>query len=333
MNNTIRSKNTTNNDLNNNINNDDSKIYNNTNNNMTANGDAILPRVRQNKLDSILSYLPLGLGKNKPVVAVFRLDGVIGKAGAMKSGLAISSLNQLIEKMFQIKNLDAICLCINSPGGSPVQSELIANRIINLAKINEVPVYSFVEDVAASGGYWLACIGEKIYASQSSIIGSIGVISSSFGFHEAIEKLGIERRVYTQGSNKSVLDPFKPAKESDIKIIHKLQKEIHQHFINTVKERRAGKLTQDDDILFSGEFWSGQIALDYGLIDGIDDLYSFIHKSYGDNVKIEHIESKQPWFKKKLGLSKISANFAKDLSQNIIDSTKEYIISNKFDIK
>ena len=305
----------------------------NQNNNVITDTGAVISNRRLNKLDNLLSYLPLGLGGSKPVVAVFRLDGVIGKAGALKSGLTLSSLNKLIEKMFKIEHLDAICLSINSPGGAPVQAELITNRIVELAKAKEVPVYSFVEDVAASGGYWLACAGEKIYASQSSIIGSIGVISSGFGFHEAIEKLGIERRVYTEGSTKSVLDPFQPAKKSDIKIIHKIQKEIHQHFINTVKERRAGRLTQSDDILFNGEFWSGQIALDYGLIDGIENLYSFIQKRYGDNVKIEHVGNKQSWFKKKLGISQISQEFANDLSESVINSAEERLISSKFGIK
>lgn len=305
----------------------------NQNNNVITDTNPVMSSRRLSKLDNLLSYLPLGLGDFKPVVAVFRLDGVIGKAGALKSGLTLSSLNKLIEKMFKIEHLDAVCLSINSPGGAPVQAELITNRIVELAKIKEVPVYSFVEDVAASGGYWLACAGEKIYASQSSIIGSIGVISSGFGFHEAIAKLGIERRVYTEGNSKSVLDPFQPAKKSDIKIINKIQKEIHQHFINTVKEQRAGRLTQSDDILFNGEFWSGQIAVDYGLVDGIEDLYSFIQKRYGDNVKIEHIENKQSWFKKKLGMSQISQEFANDLSESVINSAEKRLMSSKFGIK
>lgn len=303
------------------------------NNNIIADAGLVTSGRRQGKLEYLLSFLPLGFSGSKPVVAVLRLDGIIGKAGGFKSGLTLNSLNKLIEKMFKIENLDAVCLSINSPGGTPVQAELIANRIVELAKTKEIPVFSFVEDVAASGGYWLACAAHKIYASQSSIIGSIGVISSGFGFHEAIEKLGIERRVYTEGNTKSVLDPFQPAKKSDIKIINKIQKEIHQHFINTVKKRRTGRLTQNDDILFNGEFWTGQIALDYGLIDGIENLYSFIQKRYGDNVKIEYIENKQPWFKKKLGMSKISQEFANDLSEGIISSVEQRVIYSKFGIK
>lgn len=287
----------------------------------------------QGRFEQLLSMLPFGVGGAKPVVAVFRLEGVIGKVNAMKSGLTLSALNKLIENMFKIDRLEAICLSINSPGGSPVQAELIASRIMRFAKEKEIPVYSFVEDVAASGGYWLACAGDKIYVSESSIIGSIGVISSGFGFHEAISKLGIERRVYTQGKAKSVLDPFQPAKDSDVKLIKKIQKEIHEHFINTVKTRRAGCLTQSDDILFSGEFWTGQRAVDYGLVDGINDLYSFIQDKFGDNVKVEHIEHKQTWIKKKLGINKMSDNFASKLAESIVDIAEERLIQSKFNLR
>jgi signal peptide peptidase SppA len=284
---------------------------------------------RSGKIEQLLSCVPF-IGQSKPVVAVMRLDGIIGKVSSIKSGLTLSSLNQRIEKIFKIERLDAICLCINSPGGSPVQSELIANRIISLAKEKDIQVFSFVEDVAASGGYWLACAGNKIFASRSSIIGSIGVISSGFGFQHAIEKIGVERRVYTEGKSKSVLDPFQPVKESDIKIITALQKNIHEHFINHVKERRAGRITQSDDIIFNGEFWNGQTALDFGLIDGIDNLYSFIERRYGDDVKLEYIEEKQSWLQKKFSLTKLSNQFASDLADNLVPKTEEKIACSKF---
>jgi signal peptide peptidase SppA len=250
----------------------------------------------------------------------------------MKSGLTISSLNKLIEKMFKIERLDAVCLCINSPGGSPVQSELISKRLSSLAKELDVTIYSFVEDIAASGGYWLACAGDKIFASKSSIIGSIGVISSGFGFQGAIEKLGIERRVITEGKNKSVLDPFQPVKASDVKLVKDLQKKIYDHFTETVKECRKGRLTQNDDIIFNGEFWTGQKALDYGLIDGIDDLYSFIHKRYGDEVKIEYIEPKQSWFKRKLGMSTIARDVAQEMTDVALDKIEARLLASKFDL-
>jgi signal peptide peptidase SppA len=201
----------------------------------------------------------------KPSISVLRLGGVIGKVGAGQKGLTIEGLNEHIEEAFKKSNLSAVCLVINSPGGSPVQSELIAARIMALSKEKDVPVYAFVEDVAASGGYWLACAADEIYASKSSIVGSIGVISAGFGFQDAIKKMGVERRVYTQGLNKSVLDPFLPEKKSDIDILLKLQKNTHNHFINHVKSRRKGRLTQTDEILFNGEFWSGNIAEDFGL--------------------------------------------------------------------
>ena len=285
---------------------------------------------RSSKIDQLISVLPFWFN-TKPVVAVMRLEGVIGKVGSMKSGLTISSLNKLIEKMFKIERLDAVCLCINSPGGSPVQSELISKRLTSLAKELGVPIYSFVEDVAASGGYWLACAGDKIFANKSSIIGSIGVISSGFGFHEAIGKLGIERRVIAEGKNKSVLDPFQPAKSSDVKLVKDLQKKIYEHFIETVKEHRKGRLTQTDEIIFNGEFWTGQKALDYGLIDGIDDLYSFIHKKYGNEVKVEYIENKQSWFKRKLGMSN-SKDTVQELTDTMLDRIEARFMAGKFDL-
>jgi len=286
------------------------------------------------KFDQLLSLLPM-FTPSKPVIAILRLCGVIGKTGSFKSGLTIESLNELIEKAFEIKKLLAVCLIINSPGGSPVQSELIAARIRSLAQEKKVKVYSFVEDVAASGGYWLACAGEQIYACSSSIIGSIGVVSSGFGFHEAINKLGIERRVYSQGKNKSVLDPFKPEQESDIEIVKNIQKQIHDHFIDYVKERRAGKLTQTDDILFNGEFWTAQSALDYGLIDGVDNIYNVIKKKFGKDVKIEYIANKQSWFKKKVGLinHETAQDFSQTLVDSLIDSVETKIMYDKFNMK
>lgn len=300
--------------------------------NMVSNARSAAENKKINRLEQLLSILPLGFGNNKPVVAVLRLEGIIGKAGFMKTGLTLCALNKLIEKMFQLDKLDSVCLSINSPGGSPVQSELICNRITSLSRKTGVPVYSFVEDVAASGGYWLACAGNKIFARPSSIIGSIGVISSGFGFQDAISKLGIERRVFTQGQNKSVMDPFLPIKESDVKIIKELQKNIHAHFIDSVKESRKGQLTQSDDIIFNGEFWTGQTALDYGLIDGIDDLYSYIEKHYGDDIKIEYMENKQSWLKKKLGMHGSSEFAIKESVDAVIDGIEARLIENKFNL-
>lgn len=271
------------------------------------------------------------LRKNKPKISVLRLDGVIGKVGGFRSkGLSIDSVNELIEKSFEDSKTKAVCIIINSPGGSPVQSELIASRIINLSKEKNIPVYGFIEDVAASGGYWLACAASEIYASKSSIVGSIGVISAGFGFPEMIKKIGVQRRVYTSGNNKSVLDPFSPEKEEDINLIKSVQHEIHEHFINYVKSRRGGKLTQNDEIIFNGKFWTGQVAEDYGLVDGIDNFYNFIKRKFGDDVKIEYISPKQSWFKKKFGIS--SKDFAKDVADEVKLSLNDISISSKYDL-
>ncbi len=291
--------------------------------------DFLITKAQNNKYEQFMSWLFKPFYTPKPSVAVLRLNGVIGKIG-MKPGLNLESLNELIEKVFEIKNLKALCLSINSPGGSPVQSELIAKRIRSLALEHKVPIYSFVEDVAASGGYWLACIGDEIYASKSSIIGSIGVIASGFGFQKAIERLGIERRIYSQGKNKSILDPFVPVQKTDVIIVRNIQKQIHQHFISYIKERRGGKLTQDDNILFNGEFWAGESALDFGLIDGIGDMYSVIKSKFGD-IKIQNITAKQSWFQKKLAIS--SENFASDISTQLINSVEQKLMNDKYDLR
>ena len=282
------------------------------------------------KFDQILSFLPFFSKAKKPVIAVLRLKGAIGKGAGFRSGLNLDNLNEIIEKAFKTPKLTAVCLSINSPGGSPVQSELIAKRIRSLADENNIPVYSFIEDVGASGGYWLACAGDKIYASKSSIIGSIGVISSSFGFHDAIEKLGIERRIYTQGKNKSVLDPFLPTKPTDVKLIKQLQKQIHDHFIDYVKSRRKGKLTQDDDFLFNGEFWAGESAHDFGLIDGINDMYSYLKEQFGTDIKIEYMAAKQPWLKRKLGM--VNFNLAEDFTESLMQKIENKLLGNKFNL-
>jgi signal peptide peptidase SppA len=274
----------------------------------------------QNKVgqffDNISSWLPFA---NKKNIAVLRLSGVIGTVGPGRSGLSIESINKHLEKAFSLPRLEAVCLNINSPGGSPVQSELIATRIIELSEKNNVPVYAFVEDMAASGGYFLASAAHKIYVSKSSIIGSIGVISRSFGLQELIKKIGIERRVYTQGKNKSILDPFVPEKEQDIKIINNLQNNIYNHFVDFVKTRRAGRLTQTDDILFNGDIWTGETAFAYGLVDGINNIYSFIKDNYDDTVNIKYITEKESWIRRKFGLSTQSTDIVDSLFDKLIE--------------
>ena len=235
-----------------------------------------------------------------PVVPVLRLSGAIGMASPLRPGLSIASLAEPLQKAFEMSKTPAVALIINSPGGSAVQSSLILKRIRALADENEKKVHVFLEDVAASGGYYLAIGGDEIYAEPSSIVGSIGVISSGFGFVEAIDKLGIERRVYTAGRSKAILDPFLPQKPEDIERLASLQRDAHDVFIGAVKERRAGKLKGPDDELFSGAFWSGKQALEYGLIDGISDIRTRMRELYGDDVKLKVVPIERPGLLSKL---------------------------------
>lgn len=258
----------------------------------------------------------------KSTIAVIKLQGVIGKVGLSK-GLTIEGIKH-VEKIKKFKKLDAIILLINSPGGSPVQSEMIAKKITSLALKKDgskIPIYSFCEDVAASGGYWLACIGDEIYSSSSSIIGSIGVISQGFGFVDAIKKLGIERRVYTQGENKSVLDPFSKTKKEDIEIIKEIQGDIHQEFINYVKNKRGKKLNNNQDV-FTGKFWSGNKALELGLIDGIGYYEEIIKEKFGEKVEFKELSAKQGFIQKKLSamVANIANNFILDVAEAKMNS-------------
>ncbi len=232
--------------------------------------------------------------KRTPTVPVLRFTGPIGMATPLRPGISISAYAGAIEKAFQFSKLPSVAVIINSPGGSPVQSNLIFKRIRQLAEENNKRVYVFCEDVAASGGYFLAIAGDEIYADPSSIVGSIGVISASFGFVDAIEKLGIERRVYTAGLNKSSLDPFKPEKEEDVARLKALQLDIHDVFIGLVKERRLGKLKAPDAELFSGAFWTGAKAAEYGLIDGIADVRSKMQELHGEKVQLKVVEPGKP---------------------------------------
>lgn len=229
-----------------------------------------------------------------PVVPVLRLSGAIGMASPLRPGLSLAVLAGTLEKAFKISKLPSVAVLLNSPGGSPVQSSLIFKRIRQLAEENQKTVYVFCEDVAASGGYYLAIAGDEIYADASSIIGSIGVISQSFGFVDAIKRIGIERRVYTSGENKSQLDPFMPENPSDVTRIKSIQRDIHDVFIGLVKERRLGKLKGPDAELFSGAFWSGPKAAELGLIDGIADVRSKMQQIHGPKVKLKAVEPEKP---------------------------------------
>lgn len=227
--------------------------------------------------------------KSGPVVPVLRLSGAIGMATPLRPGMSIATLAQPIERAFALSKTPAVAVVVNSPGGSPVQSNLIFRRLRQLGEEKGKRVYVFCEDVAASGGYYIAVAGDEVYADPSSIIGSIGVISAGFGFEKAIEKLGIERRVYAAGDNKGSLDPFLPEKPDDIARLKALQRDVHDVFIGIVKERRAGKLAGPDSELFSGAFWSAARAHEYGLIDGISDVRTKMREIFGDKVRLKAV--------------------------------------------
>jgi len=234
--------------------------------------------------------------KTPPVVPVIALRGTIAMAGRTVS-LNDSGLGPMIERAFKRGKPAAVALVINSPGGSPVQSSLIAARIRRLADEKKIPVYAFVEDVAASGGYWLATAADEIWVDPSSVVGSIGVISSGFGFQDLIDKYGVERRVHTAGKSKSTLDPFKPEKAADVKMLNKLLTQMHETFIGQVKDRRGSKLV-DDPKLFSGEFWLGQASVDLGLSDGIGHLVPKMKERFGDDVRFIPYNRKRPFLQR-----------------------------------
>jgi len=222
-----------------------------------------------------------------PVVPVLRFDGPIGLVTPLRPGLAIASCATAIERAFEMSKLPSVAVVINSPGGSAVQSSLIFRRIRQFAEETKKTVHVFCEDVAASGGYYLALAGDEIYADAASIVGSIGVIYSSFGFVEAIEKLGITRRVYTAGADKGSLDAFRPERSDDVERLKSMQRDVHDVFIGIVKERRAGRLKGLDQELFSGAFWSATKALELGLVDGISDVRAKMRELYGKKVRLK----------------------------------------------
>ena len=262
------------------------------------------------------------------VIPALRLSGVIGQAGMLRSGLTLNSINKLIDKLFSNKKSPAVAIIINSPGGSPTQSSLIAERILVKSKEKNKKVIAFVEDVAASGGYWLACAADEIYVDQNSIVGSIGVISPGFGFVQLIKKLGIERRVYTSGKSKSFLDPFKVEKNEDIKRLKNIQEQIHENFIHYVKTRRKNKLKKSKiNEIFSGLFWVGQKAIDLGLVDGIGHSNEILKKKFGKKTKLKIIEQKKSFIQRKL-----SSNLSNSLinTDELIDKLEEKALWSRY---
>ena len=271
-------------------------------------------------------FIPLRFRKSVPVVNHVSLNGAIGIGTPMRPPLTLKSVNLTLERAFKRKGLSAVAISINSPGGSPVQSAMIHARIRELAEEHKVPVIVFCEDVAASGGYWLACAGDEIYADESSVIGSIGVISAGFGFVEAIAKLGVERRVHTSGENKSILDPFKPERPEDVEHLKSLQADIHDAFKTLVKSRRGTKLKREDPDLFSGAFWAGRQALARGLVDGIGHMHQVLKARYGEKLVIRNVAPAQGWGLKKLGFG-IEVN---DIAGNTMDTLETRALWSRF---
>jgi len=255
-------------------------------------------------------------GRGKTIIPVVRLHGVIA-AEQRQGRLNIAGVEPLLKRAFAIKSAPVVAIVVNSPGGSPVQSRLIAKRIRDLADEHGKPVLVFVEDAAASGGYFIAVAGDEIIVDPSSIVGSIGVIMAGFGFVGTLEKLGIERRVHTAGNNKSTLDPFLPEKASDVERIKQFETDIHNVFIDVVKSRRGDRLKAADDALFTGEWWTGMRAVDLGLADAIGDIHEVLHTRYGRKIGLKLIEPKRSWF----GLPRIgfSATLAGDISATVED--------------
>jgi signal peptide peptidase SppA len=250
---------------------------------MTVQSDdrAGLPGLR----NRLMELIPARLRRKTAVVPVVRLSGVIGAVTPLRPGMSLGGIAKTLERAFATRNAKAVALVINSPGGSPVQSRQIYLRIRQLAAEKKLPVLVFVEDVAASGGYMIACAGDEIFCDPSSILGSIGVVGGAFGFQELIKKIGVERRLYTAGAHKAMLDPFLPENPDDVARVKALQREIHAIFIDLVKQSRGSRLKGADDVLFTGEYWAGEKSVSFGLADAIGDLRSTLRARYGEKVQ------------------------------------------------
>ena len=235
-------------------------------------------------IDRLMEWVPARLRRGAAVVPVVRLSGLIGAVTPLRPGMSLAGVARTLERAFLMKNAKAVALVINSPGGSPVQSRQIYLRIRQLAAEKKLPVLVFVEDVAASGGYMIACAGDEIFCDPSSIMGSIGVVGGSFGFPELIKRIGVERRLYTAGEHKGMLDPFLPENPDDVARVKAIQREIHATFITLVKERRGARLKGADDVLFTGEYWAGETSVALGLADAVGDPRSTLRARYGDKV-------------------------------------------------
>jgi serine protease SohB len=292
--------------------------------------DETKPRPLRGILAPLSALLP-EKWRRPPVVAVVRLSGVISAASRFGGGLNIAKLEKTIENAFDVKGARAVALVINSPGGSPAQSHLIMRRIRALAEEKKLPVFAFVEDVAASGGYMIACAADEIIADPTSIIGSIGVVSASFGFDKLIEKIGVERRVHTAGRSKAMLDPFRPEKQEDVERLLALQGNIHDFFIALVKERRGNRLRGPDDTLFTGEFWLASRAIELGLADGIGEMRSTLRQRFGEKVRFKIVAEPRGFLSRRLGLGAgLAASQSEQLTEGVLAAIEARAIRSRF---
>jgi len=297
------------------------------------------------KFREFLKMIPLQRFRDPaPVVPVVRLSGVIGassRTAIRGRTLSLDGLSRSLERAFDMPNSKAVALAINSPGGAPAQSSLIAKRIRDLSAKKQLPVIAFTEDVAASGGYWLACAADEIWADETSMIGSIGVISAGFGLQDFIARHGIERRIHTAGDRKNLLDPFVAEQANDIDRLTAMQSDIHERFISYVKERRGDRLKEDAGNLFSGEFWTGTSAAELGLIDGIGEIRAVLRDKFGERVKLVPVRDRQGIFGGRLGvrssatvattsLERAAIAAAPDALMSIVDAIEERAIWHRF---
>jgi signal peptide peptidase SppA len=259
-----------------------------------------MPKMVEKVVRAFEPVLPRRFRRSYAVVPVVRLSGIIGFSTPLSPGLTLSSVARSLERAFAFANARAVALAINSPGGSPVQSHLIFQRIRQLAEEHERSVIAFIEDVGASGGYMIACAADEIVCDPTSIVGSIGVVGGGFGFAGLLEKLGIERRLYTSGERKAMLDPFLPEKPEDVERLKAIQMDIHQSFIGLVKHRRGAVLSGPESALFSGEYWTGRRAVELGLADRIGDLRSTLRQRFGEEVAIPLIASERGFLGRRL---------------------------------
>lgn len=247
-------------------------------------------------LDRLTSLLPARFRDGGPVVPAVRLSGAIGMGTGLRPALTLASAASALDRAFAFKKAPAVAILVNSPGGSPVQSHLIFQRIRQLSEEKKIPVVAYCEDVAASGGYMIACAADEIVADPSSIVGSIGVVSATFGLDKLIERWGIERRVYTSGTRKVTLDPFQPENAEDVEHLKGLQRDVHRHFIDLVRSRRGTALSESED-LFTGLFWAGETARALGLVDRVGDLRSDMRGRFGDKVRIKLVSSERSFWR------------------------------------